>query len=283
MVGAGLVLFWVVVALLAPFLPLNDPNQPLMPFQPIISVPQPDGTVLTLGEGAGYPGDVGPNGETLWFGLDHKGRDMLSRVIWGSRTVLFWATFATAVAYAVGMIMGVMAGYFGRWVDEGISFIANVLLSFPVLVLYIVIITNLGPSGTNVVLAVTFASAPQIMRIVRGLALDIKTRDYIAAAQTRGESALYIMFVELLPNAKGPLIVDACLRLGYTTIAIATLGFLGLGLPPPDADWGKIIVESMPSAQFAPHMVVIPAIAISSLVLGFNLMADGLREIAMRD
>ncbi|MDX5361252.1 MAG: ABC transporter permease [Alphaproteobacteria bacterium] len=283
MVGAGLVLFWVVVALLAPILPLNDPNEPLMPFQPIISVPQPDGTVLTLGEGAGYPGDVGPNGETLWFGLDHKGRDMLSRVIWGSRTVLFWATFATAVAYAVGMIMGVMAGYFGRWVDEVISFIANVLLSFPVLVLYIVIITNLGPSGTNVVLAVTFASAPQIMRIVRGLALDIKTRDYIAAAQTRGESALYIMFVELLPNAKGPLIVDACLRLGYTTIAIATLGFLGLGLPPPDADWGKIIVESMPSAQFAPHMVVIPAIAISSLVLGFNLMADGLREIAMRD
>lgn len=179
--------------------------------------------------------------------------------------------------------MGVVAGYMGGWWDDAISFVSNVLLSFPVMVLYIIIITYLGSTGFNIVLAVTFASAPGIMRIVRGLVLDLKTRDYIFAAQTRGESPLYIMLVELLPNARGPLIVDACLRLGYTTITIAMLGYLGLGLPPPDPDWGKMIAETQPLGSFAGHMAVVPALAISSLVLGFNLLADGLREISLRD
>ncbi|MDH3664220.1 MAG: ABC transporter permease, partial [Alphaproteobacteria bacterium] len=140
-----------------------------------------------------------------------------------------------------------------------------------------------GPSPFNIVIAVTFASAPGIMRIVRGLILDIRTRDYVFAAQTRGESPLYVMLVELLPNARGPLIVDACLRMGYTIIALATLGFLGLGLPPPDPDWGAMIAESVPMGAFAGHAMVIPALAVSSLVLGFNLLADGLREISLRD
>jgi peptide/nickel transport system permease protein len=263
MLGAAILLFWVTMAVLAPVLPLADPNQAIAPFK--------------------FPGDVGPQGQIFWLGTDHKGRDILSRLIWGSQRVLIWATFATAVAYVVGMLMGVAAGYKGGWWDEVISFVANVLLSFPVMVLYIIIISRLGSSGINIVLAVTFASAPGIMRIVRGLVLDLKTRDYIFAAQTRGESPWRIMLVELLPNARGPLIVDACLRLGYTVITIATLGFLGLGLPPPDPDWGQMIAEAVPVGVFAAHAMVIPAVAVSSLVLGFNLLADGLREISLKD
>ncbi|MCB2055934.1 MAG: ABC transporter permease [Geminicoccaceae bacterium] len=261
--GAIILLFWAAVALLAPILPLADPNASGLPLQPI--------------------GGGEENGATAWLGTDHLGRDMLSRLIWGARRVLIWATLATATAYVVGMAMGAAAGYLGGWRDEAISFVANILLSFPVMVLYIVVIAHFGASPLNIVLAVTFASAPGIMRIVRGLVLDLRTRDYVLAARTRGESALYIMAVELLPNARGPLVVDACLRMGYTIVALATLGFLGLGLPPPDPDWGKMIAEAVPMGAFAGHAMVLPAIALSSLVLGFNLLADGLREIASRD
>ncbi len=263
MLGAFLVLFWVLMAVLAPVLPLHSPLEPIMPFQKI--------------------GATSPDGATFWLGTDHKGRDILSRVIWGSQRVLIWATLATVVAYIVGIIMGSMAGYLGGWWDEGISFIGNVLLSFPVMILYILIISYLGASGINIVIAVTFASAPGIMRIVRGLVLDLKTRDYVSAAQTRGEPAWRIMFIELLPNARGPLIVDSCLRLGYTVVAIATLGFLGLGLPPPNPDWGLMIKEAVPLGSFAGHAMLVPALALSSLILGFNFLADGLREISMRD
>ncbi len=263
MLGAALVLFWIVMALIAPILPLHGPLDLIMPFQKI--------------------GASTPDGNTFWLGTDHKGRDILSRVIWGSQRVLIWATLSTVVAYIVGMVMGSMAGYLGGWWDEAISFVANVLLSFPVMILYILIISYLGASGINIVIAVTFASGPGIMRIVRGLVLDLKNRDYIAAAQTRGEPAWRIMFIELLPNARGPLIVDSCLRLGYTVVAIATLGFLGLGLPPPDPDWGLMIKEAVPLGSFAGHAMVIPALALSSLILGFNFLADGVREISMKD
>jgi peptide/nickel transport system permease protein len=263
MVGAALTLFWVSMAILAPLLPLYSPLEQIMPFQGI--------------------GAAAPDGGTFWLGTDQKGRDMLSRVIWGSQRVLVWATLATVVAYFFGMMMGAAAGYLGGWWDEALSFLVNVLLSFPVMILYVIIISYLGASGYNIVIAVTFASAPAIMRIVRGLILDLRNRDYISAAQTRGEPPWFIMVVELLPNARGPLIVDACLRLGYTVVAIATLGFLGLGLPPPEPDWGLMIKEAVPLGAFAGHMMLVPAIALSSLILGFNLLADGLREISLRD
>ncbi len=264
MVGAFIVLFWVIMSISAPLLPLMDPNLQIAPFQKLFAA-TPDGT------------------GTFWLGTDDKGRDILSRVIWGSQRVLVWATFATVVAYAVGMLMGVAAGYLGGWWDEAISFFANVLLSFPVMILFILVVTALGASGYTIVIAVTVASGPAIMRIVRGLVLDLRARDYIAAAQTRGESPWRIMIVELLPNARGPLIVDSCLRLGYTVVAIATLGFLGLGLPPPDPDWGLMIKEAVPLGAFAGHMMIVPALALASLILGFNLLADGLREISLRD
>ena len=261
--GAAILLFWVLMALLAP--------------DPAAARPQPGDRPVQKVRA------IGPKGDFFLLGTDHKGRDILSRLIWGSQRVLIWATLATAVAYVVGMLMGVAAGYLGGWWDEVISFVANVLLSFPVMVLYIIIISSLGSSGLNIVLAVTFASAPGIMRIVRGLVLDLKTRDYIFAAQTRGESPWRIMLVELLPNARGPLIVDACLRLGYTMITIATLGFLGLGLPPPDPDWGQMIAEAVPVGVFAVHAMLIPALAVSSLVLGLQPSRGRAAEISLKD
>jgi len=263
-VGVTLVFFWIVMAVSAPYLPLADPNKPIAPF------------ITPFTE---------KNGVFYLLGTDTRGRDMLSRTIWGSERVLVWGITATTVAYAVGTMLGLVAGYLGGWWDQIVSFFANVLLSFPVMVLFILILNYLGPSGFNIIIAVTFSSAPQIMRIVRGLALDVKSRDYIQAAQIRGEHPLWIMFVELLPNVRGPLIVDACLRLGYTTAAITTLTFLGLGLQPPDPDWGLMIKEASTTAlvwKFA-YMLLIPALSVSSLILGFNLMADGLREMSMRD
>ena len=266
LIGVTLVFFWLLMAVTVPFLPLMDPNKPIAPFT--------------------TPFSYDRTGETFfWLGTDYKGRDMLSRTIWGCQRVIVWGVSATTVAYIVGTAFGLIAGYLSGWWDEIITFLGNVLLSFPVMVLFIVILNYLGPSGFNIVIAVTFASAPAIMRIVRGLTLDIKTRDYVFAAQTRGESPWYIMLLELLPNVRGPIIVDACLRLGYTTVAITTLTFLGLGLQPPDADWGLMIKESAKTAmlfQFS-YMLIIPALAVSTLILGFNLLADGLREISLRD
>lgn len=262
--GIAIILFWVLVAAFAPLLAPFDPNATLQPFAK---------------PAAAYAAGHG----TFWLGTDILGRDILSRIVWGSRTVLFYGFVATACAYALGILMGLAAGYYRGWLDEVLSRIGDIILSFPILVLYVVIIATIGASGINIVLAVTFASAPGIMRIVRGLVLEIRERDYVAAAQMRGESGWYIMFIEILPNARGPLIVDACLRMGYVTITIGVLGFLGLGLPPPDPDWGGMVNQARAMALAFPYMTVLPCIAISSLVLGLNLLADGLREISLRD
>ena len=263
MIGAFLVIFWVLIAILAPLIAPFDPNSSIQPFA--------------------KPGMEAAKGGTFWLGTDHIGRDILSRIIWGSRTVLIYAPLATLSAYTVGILMGLLAGYRRGWVDDVLSRIADIILSFPVLVLYIIIIATIGASGINIIIAITFASSPGIMRIVRGLVLDLRNRDYVAAAQTRGESDWKVMLVEILPNARGPLIVDACLRLGYVIITIGVLGFLGLGLPPPDPDWGGMVNETRQMAMAFPHMTLYPCIAISSLILGFNLLADGLREISLRD
>ncbi|MFQ5773592.1 MAG: ABC transporter permease [Kiloniellaceae bacterium] len=263
MIGLGLILFWVLLALLADVLAPFPPNATIFPLA--------------------MPGTEAPDGGVFWLGTDHIGRDILSRIIHGSRQVLTYGPLATFCAYFVGIPMGLAAGYRRGMTDDVLSFVANVILSFPVLVLYIIIIATIGASAVNIVIAVTFASAPGIFRIVRGLVLDLRNREYVFAAETRGESPWRIMLVEILPNARGPLIVDACLRLGYVIITIGVLGFLGLGLPPPDPDWGGMINETRQMAMTFPHMTVFPCIAISSLVLGFNLLADGLREISLRD
>jgi ABC-type dipeptide/oligopeptide/nickel transport system permease subunit len=257
-IGFAMVMVWVICALFAGFLAPYDPLKSQVPLQ--------------------FPLDRAPDGGHFWLGTDLLGRDILSRLIHGARTVILWASLAATSAYTVGIAGGLAAGFYRGPVDRILSFLANVVLSSPVLVLYILIIVTLGASGLNIVLAVTFASAPAIFRIVRALSIDIASRDFVSAAITQGESAVRIMVVDILPNATGPLIVDACLRLGYIAITIGTLGFLGLGLPPPTPDWGGMVNEGRGMAMVFPHLVIFPCIAISSLMLGLSLLADGLNE-----
>jgi peptide/nickel transport system permease protein len=246
----------VLAALFAPVLPLPSPTQ-----QDALALADPT-----------------PSAKHL-LGTDLLGRDELSRLIYGARTVLVVAPLSVAVAMLVGITLGMLAGYYGGWIDLLISRFSDIILAFPVVVLYVILIANIGPSILNIVIATTIASAPGIGRITRSLVLGLKQQEYIAAAKLRGESALYIMLVELLPNCRGMLIVDACLRIGYTIITIGILGFLGLGLPPPNPDWGGMVKESTTVLNVWPLMSLFPAFAIVSLVLGFNLLADGLREL----
>ena len=255
MVGLFLISFWVLAALLAPILPLYSPTE-----QDVMAMADPTPSAAH------------------WLGTDILGRDELSRLIFGARTVLIVAPLSVAVAMVAGITMGMFAGYYGGWIDAVISRFSDIVLAFPVLVLYVILIANIGPSVLNIVIATTIASAPGIGRITRGLVLGLKQQEYIAAARLRAESTLYIMVVELLPNCRGMLIVDACLRIGYTIITIGILGFLGLGLPPPNPDWGGMVKESTTVLNVWPLMSLVPSIAIVSLVLGFNLLADGLRE-----
>ncbi|NVZ70936.1 ABC transporter permease [Pseudomonas costantinii] len=262
LLGLLLVGGWVLIALGAPWL---APHDPLESFTPLLT-----------------PMTAGDDGASFLLGTDMIGRDILSRLIWGTRTVLFWSILATLTAFAVGIAMGLCAGYFNGWVDAVLSYVADTVLSFPVLVLYIVIIIALGASALNILIAVTFTSAPAIFRIMRALTIDIRSRDYVLSAITQGEGSLRIMLVEILPNCGGPLIVDFCLRIGYTAIMIGALGFLGLGLPPPTPDWGGMINDGRAMAITFPHLVIFPCIAISTLMLGLSLLADGLDEHAQQ-
>lgn len=266
-IGSILIAFWLGVAILAPWLTSFDPNAPDFT---ALADPTPN-----------YWAVFAPEGH--WLGTDHLGRDLWARLIWGARTVFIVAPLAVASAYFVGCLMGMVSGYFGGWIDNLISRISDIILSFPVLILYIILISAIGPSKLNIILAVTMASSPGIGRIVRGMVLDLRNQEYVDAAKIRGEHPLYIMVVELLPNARGPLIVDACVRMGYTIITIGVLGFLGLGLPPPNPDWGGMVKDTTSMMVVWPHMSIFPCIAISTLVIGFNLLADGLREISLRD
>ena len=189
--------------------------------------------------------------------------------------VAIWGVFGSLV---VGSIMGLNAAYRGGGWDQSIMQMLDALIAFPVIVLYLVVIAALGQGDLVVILAITLTGAPGVARLVRGLALDIKTRDYIRAAETRGESTSFIMFREILPNARGPILVDAMLRVGYAIFAIGTLGFLGIGLPPPDPDWGNMVNDARQFIFVNQWAVIWPALAIATLVIGLNFFADGLRE-----
>ena len=332
MAGLGLVLFWALTAVFADVVAVHDP---LAQF----------GAVKRQG-----PGAIDPvSGAAFLFGADNLGRDLFSRVAHGAQFVLIIAPAATLVAYAIGVALGLPAGYFGGRIDAALSFLANLVLAFPVILLFYLLVTpgvretaipnamagvfflfpllvaggaiwlryagrravlipamaavvgvggwlyvglvfappgpfvTLAPNVLNIFAAVVFASSPGVFRIVRGLTMDIRTRDYIAAAQTRGERAWYVMLWEILPNARGPLIVDGCLRIGYTTILLGTLGFFGLGLAPESPDWGSMINQTRGFIRLGAFIVLPQTLALASLVLGLNLLADGLREQALRD
>lgn len=234
-----------------------------------------------------------PPNSVNWLGTDHLGRDILSRLMQGTQVILLKtrlpgdsriaipggvAIWGVLGSLLLGSVLGLNAGYRGGWWDQVIMQFLDALIAFPVIVLYLVVIAALGQGDLVVILAITITGAPGIARLVRSLALDIKTRDYIRAAETRGENVWFIMFREILPNARGPILVDAMLRVGYAIFAIGTLGFLGLGLPPPDPDWGNMVNEARRNIFSNQWAVVWPALAIATLVIGLNLFADGLRE-----
>ena len=259
-VGIVLILAWVALALLAPLIAPYPPNAN-------------DMTALA---------HTTPS-RAHWLGADHLGRDILSRILWGARPVLVIAPLAVLGAAVLGSLLGLAAGYYGRWIDLVITRACDIVLSFPVIILYMIILAHFGSSAWNIIGVLTLTKAPIIARIVRGMTLDLREREYVAAAKMRGESALYIMLVEILPNARGPLVVDMCLRTGYNVIIIGALGFLGIGLPPPDPDWGGMVKDTYGMMMVWPHMALFPCAAISSLVVGFNLLAVGLRELGLRD
>jgi peptide/nickel transport system permease protein len=341
MIGLAMVLFWVFTAIFADWIVTYDVLSQISQMKN-----KPPGTALP--DGMGH----------YLLGGDHLGRDVFSRVVEGSRIVIQIAPLATAFAFMVGITLGLPAGYYGGMLDTGLSFAANLILAFPVILLFYLLVTPeivatgmpqfmgmvlflfplvflvvllnsryyVKPGFRNAVIAgvvviggwlylslvseaeskvdvvpgaldiihvpgnilivfvsVVFVNAPTVFRIIRGLVLDIKTRDYVAAAQTRGEGPWYIMLWEILPNARGPLIVDFCLRIGYTTILLGTLGFFGLGLSPESPDWGSTINAGRKLLTVAPHPAIVPALALMSLVLGLNLLADGLREESLKD
>ena len=297
------------------------------------------------------PGAVeAKSGIPYYLGGDKLARDVFSRMVFGSRIVLAIAPAATAISLIVGSLLGLPAGYFGGKIDAVLSFIANLVLAFPVILLFYLLVTpgimdtpvpyamagffflfpilffvvlfytgyakqpaklglllaltlviggwiyiglvfdadplgivSIEPNELNIFVAVAFASSPGVFRIVRGLTLDIKTREYINAALTRGETPWYIMLWEILPNARGPLIVDTCLRIGYTTILLGTLGFFGLGMSSESPDWGTAIKDGSQFLRLYAWPPLVPAIALMSFVLGLNLLADSLREQSLRD
>lgn len=257
MVGLAILLFWIGVALFSLVTTLDAYSQ--------------DVDAVNSGPTAAHP-----------LGTDDLGRDLLARVVHGTRLVLVLAPVSVLCSLLAGSTMGLAAAYFGGVVDEAIMRVLDAFMAFPTILLYMIIIAAVGPSAFNVVLAITLGGMPGIARMVRGLALDIRTRDYIAAAKLRSENPFYMMFVEILPNARGPIIVDAMLRVGYAVFAIGTLGFLGLGVPPPSPDWGSIVARGRNYIWTNPWAVLWPALAISTLVVGLNLFADGIREESLR-
>jgi peptide/nickel transport system permease protein len=336
MVGLVMVMFWAYTALFADMIITNDPLTQVVQLKNAWpGAPMPAG-------GTGYPWYI--------FGGDNLARDVFSRMVMGARRVLIIAPAATTFAYMVGITLGLPAGYSGGRLDTVLSFVANLVLAFPVILLFYLLVTpairetgvpiylaavlflfpilflavlwnsryftspwkrnlyvgltlvlglwaysglafnadplgvfSMDPNMLNVFVSVVFVNSPTVFRIVRGITLDIKSRDYVAAAQTRGEGPWYIMLWEILPNARGPLIVDFCLRIGYTTILLGTLGFFGLGVSPESPDWGSTINAGRKLLSIYPYPAFVPALALMSLVLGLNLLADGLREESLRD
>lgn len=340
MVGFALVMFWVYAAVFAGGFGWMVTHDVLSQFSGMKNVDP--GTPLARAPEGAYP--------HFLLGGDNLARDVWSRMLVGAWEVMKIAPFATLFAFGVGITLGLPAGYYGGRLDTVLSFLANLILAFPVILLFYLLVTpeivrtgiptymagvlflfpiafavvlvnsrfHTQPSRRNAYLAavlliggwlylgiawdadplgiiafpanllvvfvsVVFVNAPSVFRIVRGLTLDIKTRDYVAAAQTRGEGPWYVMLWEILPNARGPLIVDFCLRIGYTTILLGTLGFFGLGLSPESPDWGSTINEGRKLLSSYLHPALAPAFALLSLVLGLNLLADGLREESLKD
>jgi peptide/nickel transport system permease protein len=254
--GLGLICLVIAVALLAPLLPLHDPNAtaPARRLAP--------------------PGAAG-----YLLGSDQLGRDLLSRLVWGARVSLSVAALAAFGALAVGGSIGLVAGYAGGLIDNLAMRLIDVLIAFPSVLLAIALVAALGPGLTNAMLAIAIVNVSFYARGVRAATLVIRETAFIESARAAGASDLRILAREVLPNVLPPLLVFASLNVGWMIIESAGLSFIGLGAQPPTADWGTMLGDGRQFLMVAPHVAAIPGIAVLLLVLGFNLLGDGLRDM----
>lgn len=252
--GAAILLFWMLVALfwgaVVPYSPQAlDPTASLAP----------------------------PSAEH-WFGTDNLGRDVFSRVLAGASSVLTVAPLGTALGMLGGIAVGLVTGYYRGRVDDVVMRVVDALLAFPLIIIAVLVLSVLGPSKVNVILVIGVVFTPIVARTVRSAVLSEREREYVAAARLRGESGLYIMVSEILPNILSPIAVEATIRLGYAIFTSATLSFLSLGIQEPSPDWGLTISIGRVYLQAAPWMVLFPALALATLVVAVNLVADGLLQ-----
>jgi peptide/nickel transport system permease protein len=253
-VGLALVVLMFLVALLAPWIAPYDPDA-----QDVILKLEP------------------PSAEH-WFGTDAFGRDVLSRVIWGARVSLFVGTVATLAGVLVGTVIGIVSGYYGGIVDKLITAATDILLSFPQLIMGLILVAVLGPTVFNLILAIAITAAPAFIRVARGSTLAMKERDFVDACRALGYGDLRIMFLHVLPNIMDEVVVMGSLWLAAAIRTESTLAFIGLGVPPPTATWGGIIREGFDNLLDAPWLSVFPSLAILVAMIALNLIGDGLRD-----
>ncbi len=255
MVGLAVIVANVLMAVLAPWIATHDPLK-----------------VDVLHRAA-------PPSAEFWFGTDDFGRDIFSRVIYGSRISLNISILSVLVATLLGVTIGATAGYFGAWIDNVLMRFMDAIMSFPAILLAIGIMAVRGGSIYNVVLALGFVYIPRFARIVRGSVLSLKEKEFVEAALAMGIGDVAIIFRHILPNCLAPLIVQGTISLAYAILAEAALSFLGLGAPPPAPSWGNILSDARNFMLDAPWMTVFPGIAITIAVLGYNLFGDALRDV----
>jgi dipeptide transport system permease protein len=258
----GLV-FFVFLVLLAIFAPLLAPHEPNAQYRDAVLVPP----FWEEGGRAAY-----------LLGTDPVGRDMLSRLIYGTRYSLFIGVIVTTIAMVGGIFIGVIAGYFRGWVDTLIMRIMDIILAFPSLLLALVLVAVLGPGLTNAMIAIALVFQPHFVRLTRAAVMAEKSRDYVVAAKVAGAKPLRLMFVTILPNCMAPLIVQATLSFSNAILDAAALGFLGMGAQPPTPEWGTMLAEAREFILRAWWVVTLPGLAILMTVLAINLMGDGLRD-----
>jgi peptide/nickel transport system permease protein len=262
MIGAVILLFWIIDAIIWGF------SGTLWTFA-FPHDPQALDPINTL---------KGPSPDH-WFGTDDFGRDMLSRVLAGASSVLTVAVSATVLGLAGGITVGLVAGYYRGVTDDVLMRGVDALLSFPSIIIAVLVLTVLGSSQRNVILVIGIVFTPIVARTVRSAVLVEREREYVAAAKLLGASGPFIMAREVLPNITGPIVVEATVRLGYAIFTAATLSFLGFGLQQPSPDWGLTISLGRNLLQVAPWIVLFPAFALGTLVIAINFVADGLKEV----